>query len=598
MKSQKILVKTLPIVETLGSVNVICSDKTGTLTTNQMAVSMISIYNNEVSVGSVSQDKGGLEHSAGPLRIFNLVSVLCNRASFEVGDEPNPVALKRVRGDATDAALLRYAAMNIQVEQERECFQLLYYIPFSSKTKYMASVYQPKALDQQNPFGCGDNEALTVVKGAPEFLYRYCSHYLLPNESAPVEFGAEQQAVLEAMQQRWSSEGLRVLLLTYRRVGQEDLVAVSSEHGGELTDLVKNLCIVGLVGIMDPPRPETAGVVETCRKAGVRVFMVTGDNAATAASIATRVGIFSSSTIHTAADILGHPKPMETDDTHHYHDEEHHDLQDHHPLRPRLPFLRKSNKTEHDPQDDPMTDAGVLLTGLDLDKFQSHHWDLVERYKEVVFARTTPDQKFHIVKNLQRRHNIVAVTGDGVNDAPALKKAHIGVAMGGGSDAAIESAAMVLLDANFSSIVVALRQGRTVFENLKKVCLYLLPAGSFSELTPVLVNIFLGVPLPLSSFLMIVICVITDLFPALALMYESSEKDLLNRPPRRVGKDHLVTATLMIHAYLFVGILETIFAHLLFFIYMQREWGVGPGMLFLAFNKWGVDGVSFFFFLL
>jgi len=144
----------------------------------------------------------------------------------------------------------------------------------------------------------------------------------------------------------------------------------------------------------------------------------------------------------------------------------------------------------------------LLLTGNDLEKLNTYHWDAIERYKEIVFARTTPDQKFNIVKNLQKRYNVVAVTGDGVNDAPALKKAHIGVAIGGGSDAAMESAAMVLLDANFSSIVVALRQGRTVFDNLKKVCLYLLPAGSFSELTPVLANIYLGLPLPLSNFLM------------------------------------------------------------------------------------------------
>jgi len=321
------------------------------------------------------------------------------------------------------------------------------------------------------------------------------------------------------IQQRWSSQGLRVLLLTYRIIDHAALEATMSEQRGDLTELVNDLCIVGFVGIMDPPRAETAGVVETCHKAGVRVFMVTGDNPITAASIARRVGIVHSTTVHNANDIFSHAH-MEVED-HNDHHEESKSLWSR--IRHRAPT--------HDPQEDPLVEAAVLLTGNDLDKFESHHWNLVERYREVVFARTTPDQKYDIVKNLKKRGNIVAVTGDGVNDAPALKNAHIGVAMGGGSDAAIEAAAMVLLDANFSSIVFALRQGRTVFDNMKKVlsffplspslvpyansflfvclflsfpqvCMYLLPAGSFSELTPVLTNIFLGVPLPLSSFLM------------------------------------------------------------------------------------------------
>jgi len=247
---------------------------------------------------------------------------------------------------------------------------------------------------------------------------------------------------------------------------------------------------------MDPPREETAGVVATCRNAGVRVFMVTGDNPATAASIAKRVGIFTMETRHTAADVISLTNTLDVEE--HLHREDHHEG---HQLIKNF-RLGKSKKVEHDPQDDPLREVSLLLTGNDLEKLNTYHWDAIERYKEIVFARTTPDQKFNIVKNLQKRYNVVAVTGDGVNDAPALKKAHIGVAIGGGSDAAMESAAMVLLDANFSSIVVALRQGRTVFDNLKKVCLYLLPAGSFSELTPVLANIYLGLPLPLSNFLM------------------------------------------------------------------------------------------------
>ena len=333
-------------------------------------------------------------------------------------------------------------------------------------------------------------------------LFGRCQYYADPKaESGISTFGPEAQAEFEGLQQRWSGQGLRVLLLTYRIGTKQEL----AEEDIDLIDLIKDLCIVGLVGIMDPPREETAGVIETCRGAGIRVFMVTGDNAATAASIAARVGIFREPVRHTITDIIGQIVPLEFEEPSAAY-----------PDLPRgevdtssggfwnrIPFIKKKKaKAYVNPQDDPFKEASLLLTGPDLDKLRRRHWDLIERYKEIVFARTTPDQKFNIVKNLQRRYNIVAVTGDGVNDAPALKRAHIGVAIGGGSDAAMESAAMVLLDANFSSIIIALRQGRTVFDNLKKVCLYLLPAGTFSELMPVLINIFLGVPLPLSSFLM------------------------------------------------------------------------------------------------
>eukprot|EP01137_Pigoraptor_chileana_P008589 Opistho-2@55635 len=164
--------------------------------------------------------------------------------------------------------------------------------------------------------------------------------------------------------------------------------------------------------------------------------------------------------------------------------------------------------------------------------------------------------------------------------------------MGSGSDVAMEAASMVLLDSNFSSIVEALRQGRTVFDNLKKVCIYLLPAGSFAELMPVLVNIFLGIPAPLSSFLMIMICVLTDMAPAMSLMYEEGEADLLTRKPRKPGKDALVNGKLLAHAYLFLGVTEAFFAHLMYFVYMKAEWNVNAGDLILAFDRWGVDGYA------
>ncbi|KXN71427.1 HAD-like protein, partial [Conidiobolus coronatus NRRL 28638] len=196
----------------------------------------------------------------------------------------------------------------------------------------------------------------------------------------------------------------------------------------------------------------------------------------------------------------------------------------------------------HSEKDPHSSKRALILTGSELNELTTLDWD---------------KQKLKIVQEFQARDHIVGVTGDGVNDSPALKNADVGVAMGGGSQVAIEAAHMVLLDNNFASILVAIENGRLVFDNLKKVILYLLPAGSFSEMIPILVNVILGCPIPLSPFFMIVICVLTDIFSSMAIMCEKPESNLLLRSPRRPKKDRLTDRNLLIHAYAFLGIQET-----------------------------------------
>ncbi|KAG9622010.1 putative Na/K ATPase alpha 1 subunit, partial [Aureobasidium melanogenum] len=205
-----------------------------------------------------------------------------------------------------------------------------------------------------------------------------------------------------------------------------------------------------------------------------------------------------------------------------------------------------------------------------------------------VFARTTPEQKLRIVNELKDRDNVVAVTGDGVNDAPALKAADVGIAIAAGSDVALEASDLVLLD-KFDSIVEAIRLGRLVFQNLQKGIAYLLPAGSFSEIWPVLLNVFFGVPSPLSSFLMIIICVFTDLFLSLSLIMEKEEFDLLTLPPRNHKKDHLINFKIYAQSYLFIGVMETLCAHAMFFLYYWRHAKIPLHALFFAFEKY-TDG--------
>ena len=233
-----------------------------------------------------------------------------------------------------------------------------------------------------------------------------------------------------------------------------------------------------------------------------------------------------------------------------------------------------------------MKARSLLLTGQDIDQLQEHEWRIITQYEEIVFARTTPSQKLLVVEQFKKDKNIVAVTGDGVNDSPALKAANVGIAMGGGSEVAMEAAQIVLLDNSFESVLVAIENGRMVFENLRKVIMYLLPAGSFSEIVPVLLNVFFGMPAPLSAFQMIVICVLTDMGPSLAMMLEKSEGDIMLKPPRVLGRDHLVDRKLLLFAYFFLGVFESLFSNCMFFLYLYMYGGYQPKEIFFSFEEW------------
>lgn len=229
--------------------------------------------------------------------------------------------------------------------------------------------------------------------------------------------------------------------------------------------------------------------------------------------------------------------------------------------------------------------SSLLMSGADLNTLEDDDWRELTKYEEIVCARITPEQKLKIVKEFQGDGYIVGVTGDGVNDAPALKCADIGIAMGSGSEVAAEAAQLVLLDSNFEAILVAIENGRLVFQNLRKVILYLLPAGSIGEIFPILVNMIFGVPLPLSPFLMIIICVVTDMSPALSLMLEKPERDLLKDPPRPKNK-HLVDAKVILQAYFFLGFFEGFFSHVMFFLYMGWYGNFSPADLFFCYGDW------------
>ena len=347
---------------------------------------------------------------------------------------------------------------------------------------------------------------------------------------------------IEEIKNEWSSQGKRVLLLARRIVKSSELrnPPTSSQFEREALTLAKtNLTLIGLVGIVDPPRPEISDVVQTLRRAGIRVMMVTGDFALTAQAIATECGIISNST-----------KSVDT-----------------------IESLNKESTSTGSTQVHrglKETHSSIVLSGPELVTLNRPQWEQLCQYDEIVFARTTPEQKLRIVREFKQRDEIVAMTGDGVNDAPSLKAADIGIAIGSGSDIAIEAADMVLLE-SFSAVVDAVQYGRVVFDNLRKIVAYLLPAGSFSEFWPVMTNVLFGLPQILSSFLMIIICCFTDCAAATVLCYETPEADVLLRPPRDPKKDRLVDWKLILQSYGFVGLLETFSSFAMSYWYLERS---------------------------
>ncbi|ORZ35711.1 hypothetical protein BCR44DRAFT_50870 [Catenaria anguillulae PL171] len=598
MFAQRVLVKNLSVVETLGCCSVLCSDKTGTLTTNQMVVhSAVLGTSDPITVSST-------DASTRPkLAVIASAAHICNGARFHSDDLALPIDKRRVEGDATDIAMLRFGHASVaDANAQLNSIKRVMHVPFNSKTKRMVTVIAAKnpsaavpsvvSLLAGNTYAGGDDQVL-LVKGAPDLLLPYASAYVDPaanGADVPLDNAALDR--IRQLQESLAARGQRVLLIARRVLSGFDKVSGDMADNELLVDELvtggSSLTVLGLVGIVDPPRPETKDVITTLRKAGVRTFMVTGDHSSTASAIARECGLFTKAATHTFAD-LNAAVQAECDILNEFTTPEPTSKDTLLPLKEgdRMPLAKLPGNASDDMIRARMrTKASLVLSGADMPHMTLAHWSIACDYEEIVFARTTPEHKLQIVHAFQERGEIVAVTGDGVNDAPALKNANLGVAMGSGSDVAMAASAMVLLNSNLASIVVALREGRVVFENLKKVTLYLIPAGTFSELTPVFVNLFLGVPLPLSGFLMIVICVLTDIFPSLALMYEQAEADLLMRPPRRPKRDRLVDLKFMAHAYFFIGLIESIIAHSLFFLYMYREWGLSIKQLLFAFDQY------------
>jgi magnesium-transporting ATPase (P-type) len=451
MARRNAIVRRLPAIETLGSVSVICTDKTGTLTRNEMMVAAVLTRQHRFTL-----DGDGYA-PAGTLRLEDVqvppmqhrvlgelaqAAVLCNDAALHQKD-----GVWLVEGDPMEGALLAFAGkMDVAQRSQQAAWTLADAIPFDAKHRFMATLNHDH-----------DRNALVFVKGAPERILEMCRNQRADDgNTEPLDTGYWNTGA-----ETVAAQGQRVLAFAVRPVAATHSVLAHADVEGTLT-------LLGMVGMIDPPRAEAVAAIRECHGAGIRVKMITGDHAKTAAAIGKQIGLQNTGTVLTGAHL------------------------------------------------DAMDDDALRQAALNCD----------------IFARTSPEHKLRLVKALQSHDLTVAMTGDGVNDAPALKRADAGIAMGRkGSEAAKEAAELVLADDNFASIVAAVREGRTVYDNIRKVISWTLPTNAGEAMT-IMVALLLGLTLPITPVQILWVNLITAVTLGIALAFEPTEDGTMLRPPR------------------------------------------------------------------
>uniref|UniRef100_A0A3P9CQK9 Sodium/potassium-transporting ATPase subunit alpha n=1 Tax=Maylandia zebra TaxID=106582 RepID=A0A3P9CQK9_9CICH len=533
MAKKNCLVKNLEAVETLGSTSTICSDKTGTLTQNRMTVAHMW-FDNQIHEADTTEDQSGAAFDKSSVTWLSLsrVAALCNRAQFKAGQDSVSILKRDVAGDASESALLKCIELSCgSVRMMRDKNKKVAEIPFNSTNKYQLSVHET-----EDP---NDNRYLLVMKGAPERILDRCSTIMLQGKEQPMD--EEMKEAFQNAYMELGGLGERVLGFCHVLLPEDQYPKGFAFDTDDVNFQTDNLCFVGLISMIDPPRAAVPDAVGKCRSAGIKVIMVTGDHPITAKAIAKGVGIISEGN-ETVEDIAA---------------------------RLNIPVS----------QVNPRDAKACVIHGSDLkDLSQDQMDDILRNHTEIVFARTSPQQKLIIVEGCQRLGAIVAVTGDGVNDSPALKKADIGVAMGiSGSDVSKQAADMILLDDNFASIVTGVEEGRLIFDNLKKSIAYTL-TSNIPEITPFLFFIIVNIPLPLGTITILCIDLGTDMVPAISLAYEAAESDIMKRQPRNPARDKLVNERLISIAYGQIGMIQALGGFFAYFVILAEN-GFLPSQL-------------------
>jgi sodium/potassium-transporting ATPase subunit alpha len=570
LAKKHVLVKQLEAVETLGSTTCICSDKTGTLTQNRMTVQHVYVNNkildvptNEEAwkntnpkgnVPTIKELKSGVQPS--PLDLSKLMvdatferlykfGVLCNTGDFTQEDRDRaPLQRLCCNGNASDYAFLKMteaiptvgalrnkAGAHFAIDEIRKMYPSangrVSDIPFNSKYKFMTTI---RAMES------GD---VVIMKGAAEQVFSRCASCLIDGKIVPIDDAME--ARFNDVYKTVAKLGERGLGFAFKELGARpsgnweggnpeqanfDLGSKCKEsHRADSSDA---LVYIGLMALIDPPREAVPSSVLAAQRAGVKVVMVTGDHPITAAAIAKTVNIMPDDPVSEIAEDEG------------------------------ISIEEASAKGK-----------AIVCPGSDLDNMSEQEIQQVLLYEQVVFARTSPTQKLLIVEAAQKMGHIVAVTGDGVNDSPALSQADIGCAMGiAGTDVSKEAADMILLTDDFSAIVDGIEEGRLIFDNLKKSIAYTL-SSNIPEISPFIMFIIIQMPLSLTTVLILCVDLGTDMIPAISLAYEQPESDIMLRPPRDAERDRLVTDKLICFAYLQIGVFQALAGFYTFFVVLN-----------------------------
>lgn len=554
MAQKKAVVRSLPSVETLGSCSVICSDKTGTLTTNQMSVEKIVYLTSsgdgleEIDVeGTTFAPEGKLTRNGK--NVDNLavtsstvaqlaeVSAICNAATL--AHDAKTGVFSNI-GEPTEAAL-RALVEKIGTD-DAAVNQKLFQLPASQRLHAASAYYETKLPLQATYEFSRDRKSMSVlvgtnkaqkllVKGAPESILERCSHVLQGANGSRVPLTPSHSKLLSEEVVEYGNRGLRVMAIASVSDVAGNPLLKNAQGSEDYTKLEQNMTLIGLVGMLDPPRPEVADSIKKCGEAGIRVIVITGDNRNTAESICRQIGVFGA--------------------------------------------------------DEDLT--GKSFTGREFDSLSES-----EKIKAVetasLFSRTEPSHKSKLVDLLQSLNQVVAMTGDGVNDAPALKKADIGVAMGTGTDVAKLAADMVLADDNFATITVAVEEGRSIYSNTQQFIRYLI-SSNIGEVVSIFLTAALGMPEALVPVQLLWVNLVTDGLPATALSFNPPDHDVMRRPPRR--RDEPLVGGWLLFRYMVIGIYvgaATVFGYVWWFLYNPE----GPQISFyqLVSLVWSYLSVS------
>ena len=514
MAAKNAVVRSLPSVETLGSCSVICSDKTGTLTTNKMSVNKI-VFISEDSTGLEEIDVEGtsfapegaisfrgqrLENpaaSSATIRQMSEVAALCNEARLALDSKNGTYSIV---GEPTEGALRvlveKIGTPNAAFNSSRSGMPTTERLHYSSKyyedqARILATYEFSRDRKSMSVLVDGQNTQRLLVKGAPESILDRCSHVLIGSQGKKFALSGKLSNLISKEVVNYGNRGLRVIALaSVENVGSNPLLK-TAKTTTEYTKLEQNMTLIGLVGMLDPPRPEVAHSISKCRSAGIRVVIITGDNQNTAETICRQIGVFGA--------------------------------------------------------DEDLT--GKSYTGRQFDDLsESEKLDVAKRAS--LFSRTEPAHKSKLVDLLQQAGEVVAMTGDGVNDAPALKKADIGVAMGSGTDVAKLAADMVLADDNFATIESAVEEGRSIYNNTQQFIRYLI-SSNIGEVVSIFLTAAAGMPEALIPVQLLWVNLVTDGLPATALSFNPPDHDVMKRQPRK--RDEALVGGWLFFRYMVIG---------------------------------------------